>query len=229
MKTAGLYLHIPFCKKACHYCNFHFSTQLQYKNDFVKALCVEIKEKSKKFKFPLKTIYFGGGTPSVLNEKEINAIFETLRSHFDCSIVEEINFEINPEDAEKSYFECLQKQGVNRLSIGVESFEDVDLKKMNRNHDGLEALQSIALAQDFFPFVSADLIYGLPQKKVKDFQKNIEKILKTSITHFSAYHLTIEKKTTWEKELKEKKLSLPDEETVFLQWEILTKRKKYLV
>jgi len=194
-----LYLHIPFCHQACHYCDFHFSTNLVQKSNLVDAICQEIalqKEylPSKK----LKTIYFGGGTPSLLSAKELEQIFRTVHSIFEVEKDAEITLEANPEDLSLSYLGAVQSIGVNRLSIGIQSFREENLRLLNRNHSSAQALNSISLAQQVgIENISIDLIYGIPGNELSDLTSDIEKAVDTQVTHISAYSLTIEPKTVF--------------------------------
>ncbi len=136
---SGIYIHIPFCKKACHYCNFHFSTSLKLKEEMVAAICKEIvQRKDYLVDKDLKSIYFGGGTPSLLKEEDLAIIFETLATHFNWSTSAEITLEANPDDLDNAKIRSFKKMGINRLSIGVQSFFDEDLLWMNRAHQATE-------------------------------------------------------------------------------------------
>jgi oxygen-independent coproporphyrinogen-3 oxidase len=161
---AGIYIHIPFCRQACHYCNFHFSTSLKLQNDFLDALLKEmILQKNYVAGEPVDTIYFGGGTPSLLTATALSAIMETIYSTYTIADTAEITFEANPDDISESNLQLWKKSGINRLSIGVQSFFDEDLIWMNRAHTASQANDSIMRAQDAgFVNMSIDLIYGTP-------------------------------------------------------------------
>jgi len=140
---SGIYLHIPFCKKACHYCNFHFSTSMRYANDMITAIRQEIRLRKQDAKVPVETIYFGGGTPSVLSPTQLRLLLDEVNSSFSVVADPEITLEANPDDLSPEYINDLQKLGFNRLSIGVQSFLDDELTLMNRAHNGTQALSSV--------------------------------------------------------------------------------------
>lgn len=193
----GIYLHIPFCRKACVYCDFHFSTQLKTKGVLVDALCKEI-ELQKDFlkENRVDSIYFGGGTPSVLDKNELEKIFKTLAKHFTWSKTAEITLECNPDDLTKERLLELKALGVNRLSIGLQSFNDDELKWMNRLHTAVESEACVKLAQELgFQNISIDLIYGSKFQTVESWKKTLEKALSLGVQHISSYNLTVEEKT----------------------------------
>jgi len=203
---AGIYLHIPFCKQACHYCNFHFTTSLHYKNDFIKALLKEIEIRSN---YPgndvIETIYFGGGTPSLCTIDEIKAIFLKINSFYKISSNAEITLEANPDDITEELLAAWKETGINRLSIGIQSFFDEDLAWMNRAHTAQQALENLQLAKKYFENITIDLIYGTPQMTIDKWEQNIKTALALDIPHLSCYALTVEPKTTLEKLIKLKK------------------------
>ncbi|MDC8002874.1 radical SAM family heme chaperone HemW [Aureisphaera galaxeae] len=192
---AGIYLHIPFCKQACHYCDFHFSTSLKKKEALVNALCKELILRKEELSDTVQTIYFGGGTPSLLSTKELNKIFKTIYDHYTVSETAEITLEANPDDLTEEYVVQLSRGLINRLSIGVQSFFEEDLKLMNRAHNVQEAVQCIAYAKDFFENISIDLIYGIPGMTDERWLKNLRKAMDLDIPHLSCYALTVEPKT----------------------------------
>ncbi len=194
---AGIYIHIPFCKQACHYCNFHFSTSLNHKTALVEALQKEIKlQKNFLLGATIESIYFGGGTPSMLTEMELMDIFSTLHQSFEIGKTAEITFEANPDDLTSAYLQTLVKSPVNRLSIGVQSFFEEDLKWMNRAHDANQAIDCIHEARKAgFENFSVDLIYGSPSTSNGMWEKNLEKIRALKIPHLSSYALTVEEGT----------------------------------
>lgn len=200
----GIYLHIPFCKQACHYCNYHFSTTLKKKGILVDAICKELILRKEELSGTVDTIYFGGGTPSLLSEEELLLIFDTLNKNFKISENPEITLEANPDDliskiGEKNKFEFFKEIGINRLSIGVQSFFEEDLKWMNRAHNSHEAMQSILDAKKFFENITIDLIYGIPGMSEKRWKENLETAFSLNIPHLSCYALTVEPKTALEK------------------------------
>ena len=197
---AGIYLHIPFCKQACHYCNFHFSTSLKLKNDFLTAL---LKEVDLRMDYtgndPIDTIYFGGGTPSILNTDEILTILNKLSSRFNISTEAEITLESNPDDISVSKLIDWKNAGINRLSIGVQSFYEEDLRWMNRAHTGTDALRSVKEALNTgFQNITIDLIYGTPHLTDEKWHFNVQQAIDLKIPHLSCYALTVEPKTPLE-------------------------------
>lgn len=193
---SGIYIHIPFCKQACHYCDFHFSTSMAKKDGMIAALKQEMVLREDEFKDEqVETIYFGGGTPSVLEIDEINDLIATVYSNYKVVEHPEITLEANPDDLSKEKIVELSQSGINRLSIGVQSFFDEDLKMMNRAHSAIEAEQSIREATEYFDNISIDLIYGIPDMTDVRWRKNIAKALSFGIVHISSYALTVEPKT----------------------------------
>ena len=173
----GIYIHIPFCKQACNYCDFHFSTQLKNSDILVKALCGEIELRKDYFSNKrIDTIYFGGGTPSVLTEAELAKIFKTLTEHFTWDKNVEITLECNPDDLTKEKLKALKQIGVNRLSIGLQSFDDEELKWMNRAHNAKQSEQSVREAQEAgFNNITIDLIYGSKFQTLKSWEETCKK------------------------------------------------------
>jgi len=194
---AGIYLHIPFCKQACHYCDFHFSTSLKYKDEMLSALHNELLLRKEYLQQqPIESIYFGGGTPSFLPAQEINQILDTIYKHFEVSPSVEITLEANPDDLTKEKVRELSSSQINRFSIGVQSFFEEDLRWMNRAHNAQEAESSIKRAQDSgFENITADLIYGFPLLSDAKWRSNIQQMVDLQIPHISAYSMTIEPQT----------------------------------
>lgn len=206
---AGFYIHIPFCKEVCYYCDFHFVATLKYKDQMVEAMLKEIELRSKSWNHEeFQTLYFGGGTPSVLSIDEINRLVTKIFERYNFSSTIEFTLEANPDDLTPDYLKSLKKSTpVNRLSIGTQSFRDVDLKTMNRRHTGEEAYSSIKNAQDIgFSNLNIDLIYGVPGLTDAAWEENISKFLALDIPHLSAYHLTFEPKTVFDHLRKKNKL-----------------------
>ncbi len=193
----GIYLHIPFCRKACVYCDFHFSTQLKTKGVLVDAICKEIELQKDFLKEKhIDSIYFGGGTPSVLDKTELVRIFKALAKDFTWNKNAEITLECNPDDLTKEKLLELKELGVNRLSIGLQSFDDAELKWMNRAHTAAESETCVKLAQETgFNNISIDLIYGSKFQTVESWKKSLEKALSLGVQHISSYNLTVEEKT----------------------------------
>ncbi len=203
---AGIYIHIPFCRQACHYCNFHFSTSLLYKEELVKALVAEIGlQKNFTGDDEVETIYFGGGTPSLLDDQELRSILDKIFQEFSVAKDAEITLEANPDDITEEKSDQWIKAGVNRLSIGVQSFFEEDLQWMNRAHNAQQAMDNTQLAIGKFPNVTIDLIYGLPGLTNEKWQKNVETAIALNIPHISCYALTIEPKTPLDKMIREHK------------------------
>lgn len=192
---AGIYLHIPFCKQACHYCDFHFSTSLKKKPDLVNALCQELIMKKKKSQEKIETIYFGGGTPSLLNEEELMQIFNTLYANYEISSAVEVTLEANPDDLSPEKIKQLAKSPINRLSIGIQSFFEEDLRWMNRSHNAEQAMNAVEVAKRYFENISIDLIYGVPGMTDKKWKQNLKTALWLDIPHISSYALTVESRT----------------------------------
>lgn len=190
---AGIYLHIPFCRQACHYCNFHFSTSLKLKNEFVEALLKEINLQQNYLPAePVNTIYFGGGTPSLLTIDELTAILQTLRQTFAVAADAEITLEANPDDLGEEKLKEWKQAGINRLSIGVQSFFEDDLRWMNRAHTAQQAIDNLYLAKKYFDNITIDLIYGTPTLPDENWQHNVQQAIALGISHLSCYALTVE-------------------------------------
>lgn len=193
---AGIYIHVPFCKKACHYCNFHFSTQQQLKPDLVAAICKEALLRKEFINEPINTIYFGGGTPSLLSDSELDLILDTIKTHYTVSPTAEITLEANPDDIDDEKLIHWRQAGITRLSIGIQSFFEEDLQWMNRAHTATQAKHCIELAQTAgFHNLTIDLIYGTPGLTDERWKQNIETALALGIPHLSCYALTVEPNT----------------------------------
>lgn len=194
---AGIYIHVPFCKQACHYCNFHFSTSLRSKNDFITALLKEIRlQQSYLQNEPVETIYFGGGTPSLLATEEIRAVSDALAAAFTIAPGVEITLEANPDDLSPEKLSQLRAAGINRLSIGVQSFFEEDLLWMNRAHNAEQSIRCIQEAHEAgFYNITIDLIYGTPGLTDEKWQHNVQQAITLDIPHLSCYALTVEPKT----------------------------------
>ena len=220
---SGLYLHIPFCKQACHYCNFHFSTSLKHKEPLLDAMLGEMEQQKdylggKK----LNSIYFGGGTPSILSEKDLNHIFEKIYQLFEVAEGAEITLEANPDDLDTAKIKALQQLPVNRLSIGVQSFFEEDLTFWNRAHNAKEAISCIEEAQAAgFENLTVDLIYGSPTTSDERWMANVEQLLKFEIPHLSCYALTVEEKTALAHFVKTGKAKPPKDEHAARQFNTL--------
>lgn len=223
---AGIYLHIPFCSKKCAYCDFFSIANQKKKSDFVYALIKEIELQKNFFeKETVQTIYFGGGTPSILSIRQLEIILEALYKNFGIENNIELTLEANPENLKSEYLAALKKLGFNRLSIGIQSFNDDDLALMKRTHNSEIAIQSVynAKNQDF-KNISIDLIYGFPDLSLKKWEQNLKKAIDLEIQHISAYHLTIEPKSLFKKWYDQKKIFLPDEEKSLEQYRLLVEK-----
>ena len=219
---SGLYVHIPYCAKLCYYCDFHFSLNLKTRKDFVDAVCKELQLRKDFFSTPVETIYFGGGTPSLLSEEEIRTIVSTIYENFQIQPNAEFSFECNPDDLTDSYCESLLKNGVNRLSIGIQSFFDDDLQLLNRRHNSESARKAVRIAQNAgFQNITIDLIYGLPNMTLERWQKNLDEAAKLNVQHLSAYSLMVEEHTALHKFVRTGKFILPSEESVLEQFNYL--------
>ena len=218
-----LYIHIPFCRQACHYCDFHFSTSLKTKDEMVQAICQEIiLQKNYLQKTHLESIYFGGGTPSLLEEQDFNSIFETIFQNFTLKTDAEVTLEANPDDLTKDKINLFKKFGINRLSIGIQSFNEGHLKKINRIHSAQEAETCVKLSQDLGIYnLSIDLIYAIPAENHQIFEHDLFKASQLNLSHISAYCLTIEPQTVFGKWVKQGKIPSISDEFASQQFEML--------
>ncbi|MGN6533308.1 MAG: radical SAM family heme chaperone HemW [Ginsengibacter sp.] len=235
---AGIYIHIPFCKQACYYCNFHFSTSLVLKDEMVKSLIKEIQIRSKianqneenetailsaKDEI-IETIYFGGGTPSLLSQKEVHGILSAIKNNYKISDNAEITLEANPDDINFEKLTEWKNAGINRLSIGIQSFIERDLQWMNRAHNAKQAFDCINLAREagFINF-SIDLIFGTPGLTDEEWEENIQTVIDFNVPHISSYALTVEPKTALKKMIQLKKKENINNDLQAVQYAILMK------
>jgi len=226
---SGIYIHIPFCKQACHYCDFHFSTSMKKKEEMVLALAKEIGLRKSEFELldsarsdnQIETIYFGGGTPSVLTNEEINFLISEVYKNYKVSDNPEITLEANPDDLSSERILELSKSPINRLSIGIQSFYEEDLKMMNRAHNSAEAKKCLEEATKYFDNISLDLIYGIPGLTDEMWKKNIETALSFGVPHISSYALTVEPKTALRKLIDTGKIAEPQDEVASNHFMIL--------
>lgn len=227
---SGIYIHIPFCKQACHYCDFHFSTSMKKKDEMVLALAKEIQLRKNEFANEVvETIYFGGGTPSVLTTTQMNFLISEVYKNYNVSENPEITLEANPDDLtdlsvrveSRTIFENYREIGINRLSIGIQSFFEEDLKMMNRAHNSAEAIECLQEATKYFDNISLDLIYGIPGMSNEMWKQNIETALSFGIPHISSYALTVEPKTALKKLIDTGKIAEPQDEVASNHFMIL--------
>lgn len=222
---AGIYIHIPFCKKACHYCDFHFSTSLRYRERMVECLKQELFQRKDEVEEAISTIYFGGGTPSILSEKEIDALLDTIHGHYLLEDTLEITLECNPDDTSAEKFQNWQRSGINRLSIGVQSFNDEDLAYLGRVHNSAEAERALYEARKVgFENITADLIYGLPLASDERLQQNMDTMLSFEVPHISGYALTVERGTYLAHAIASGEWEQMDEEQQNRQFHLMRKR-----
>jgi oxygen-independent coproporphyrinogen-3 oxidase len=223
---AGIYVHIPFCKKRCSYCDFHFSTTFSsYREKLIAAICSElIIRKSELHDALVETVYFGGGTPSLLTKEELAAITSTIREHFKLVDSPEMTFEVNPDDATTENLADWKALGINRLSIGLQSFQETDLTWMNRSHSTQQGQTAVRLAQATgFDNISIDLIYGLPELSNDQWVSHLNQALSLNVQHISSYCLTIEPKTALNDFVAKGKLTRPTEDQQSEQFELLVR------
>ncbi len=220
---AGIYIHIPFCKQACYYCDFHFSTNQQYRGELVNAIRKEIElQKNYLDQQLIETVYFGGGTPSLLHTHELRSILETIQSNFILTKNPEVTLEANPDDLDSSTLEDLFKIGINRLSIGIQSFHNELLTFLHRAHDSSSAVACIKSAREAgFKNISIDLIYGIPGERDEMWVSDIQQAIDLEPEHISCYSLTIEEKTVFGKWSAAGKLKAVDDEVAARHLEIL--------
>jgi oxygen-independent coproporphyrinogen-3 oxidase len=222
---AGIYLHIPFCKQACSYCNFHFSTSLRRKNELVAALLSEMALRKDYLKNEsIETVYFGGGTPSLLQIQDLRSLIGKISELFVVDEKAEITLETNPDDISEDKLEAWKETGVNRLSIGVQSFFEEDLEWMNRAHNAKQAIASLQSAVKKFNNITVDLIYGTPLLTNERWRRNIDRAVNEGVVHLSCYALTVEPKTPLYKLIREQRTADidPDKQSeqfvLLMQW-----------
>lgn len=218
---AGIYIHIPFCAQKCSYCDFHFSTTFSsYRSELIACLAKELL--LRKNKELVETIYFGGGTPSLLTREELKTLLDTLKLNYNCASDIEVTLECNPDDCSLKNLTDWKELGINRLSIGVQSFDDEQLTWMNRKHTSKQAKKALANVQNVgFSNITVDLIYGLPNLTLAEWEKQLLEITSLPIQHISAYCLTIEEKTILAKWVKEKRIIPSDNDQQSDQFELL--------
>jgi len=219
---AGLYIHIPFCKQKCNYCDFHFSVSLKNKAELIEALKKELILRKDEVQESVETIYFGGGTPSIFMYDELAGIFEVIQANYSINPKAEITLEANPDDLSLKYLKEIKNLNFNRLSIGVQSFFDADLQFMNRAHTAKEAVFAIENAKELgFQNLTIDLIYGVPNMSLDRWKQNLELFSSLDIPHLSSYALTVEAKTVLAYAIKKKKIKPLDDELAKIHFEFL--------
>lgn len=212
---SSLYIHIPFCQKACHYCSFYFVLSRVKKVEFMTALCREIEQRHTEISdAKITSIYIGGGTPSLLDREDLTQLFDTIHKNYSIESDAEISIETNPENLSKDYIKLLQSLSINRLSIGVQSFFDEDLHLMNRNHNASQAMEAIENAVKIFDNVSLDLMFGLPYSGLQRWRDNLKFATDLGVRHISTYNLTIEEKTALERKVKRNELKIEEDTTL---------------
>lgn len=200
---SGIYIHIPFCKQACFYCDFYFSTSLKKKDELIQSILIEIELRKNELNDEVvETIYFGGGTPSLLNQSDVEAMIQAIYKHYKVGPNPEITLEANPDDINEEKLKEMSSSGINRLSIGIQSFFEEDLKLMNRAHNAQESKACLEMATQYFENISLDLIYGIPGSSNLQWRENIQTALSYNIPHLSCYALTVEPGTALESFIK---------------------------
>ncbi|MBD79695.1 MAG: coproporphyrinogen III oxidase [Crocinitomicaceae bacterium] len=222
---AGIYIHVPFCGHACTYCDFYFTTTLNRKETFLDTLTTEIKQRKEFLKGQLiSTIYFGGGTPSQIEVKELESILKNIYDNYPVQPDVEITLECNPDDITKERAAEYKSIGINRLSVGIQSFHDKELKLLGRMHDGRQALNAVeAIRKAGFSNFNLDLIYGVPGSTIESWEANLNTIIDLEPTHISSYSLTIEPGTQLEYQVKKGRVKYPEEELVIDQFQALVR------
>jgi oxygen-independent coproporphyrinogen-3 oxidase len=225
---AGIYIHIPFCRKRCHYCDFFKSTDLSYKSRLLDCLSKELKIRASELvSESISTIYLGGGTPSVLVIDELHNLLNIIRNNYQVDDNAEITLEANPDDLNQAKLSALKQIGFNRLSMGIQSFSEADLKLMNRRHGVMQAVQSVKWAKYAgFSNISVDLIYGLPNQTLEEWERNVQIAVDLDVQHISAYHLTYHEGTVFYDQLRKGILKELPDETSLQQFEILVRTLK---
>ncbi|MCK5638828.1 MAG: radical SAM protein, partial [Flavobacteriaceae bacterium] len=202
---SGIYIHIPFCKQACYYCDFHFSTSLKRKKEMIEALVKELEMRKEELPNKIETIYFGGGTPSLLTIFDLEFLTDAVYKNYNVVDNPEITLEANPDDLTSEKIKLLAATKINRLSIGIQSFFDDDLEFMNRAHNSKESENCIVEAKKYFKNITIDLIYGIPNMSSKKWKENLQKAFRLGVPHISAYALTVENKTALDSFIKKGK------------------------
>lgn len=225
---SNLYFHYPFCKQACHYCNFHFSTNQKQVDQMWHSMQRELEIRFDEVKVPLQSIYFGGGSPSLLPPDKIASLLDQVKSNHSIHDSLEITMEVNPDDVTREYLKEIKQAGVNRLSLGIQSFQEKDLQLMNRAHTVDHALNALEWVSDIFLNFSIDLIYGMPNSTLKEWEENLNKALEFNPPHISTYALTVEEKTALYHQVEKGEVLLVDEDEVKAQYDLMRNRLEEL-
>lgn len=218
---SNIYIHFPFCKQACHYCNFHFSTSKKGRTTLFSYIHKELDLRASEINTPVESIYFGGGSPSLIPPESLGAFITKVKQQFPLHPNLEISLEVNPDDVEERYLYEVKLAGINRISLGVQSFKEEDLKLMHRAHTLHQVHRSLHLVKTYFDNYSLDLIYGMPYSSTKDWEVNLEQALAYNPPHISTYALTVENKTALHHMVKTKQVVLIEEEAVKEQYDHL--------
>ena len=221
---AGIYIHYPFCKQACHYCNFHFSTQLKHQDTVLESMFSELEMRSSFLSSPIESIYFGGGSPSLLNTKWIGRWLESINKYFEMQPKVEITLEVNPDDATKGYLSSIRQAGINRISLGIQTFDAAALKLMNRIHTVKQSKTALEITANIFSNYSIDLMFGIPDNAIEQWNNDIDNALFFNPAHISSYALTVEPKTVLAHQIGKGEIKMSDDEEVKIQYDHLVDR-----
>ncbi len=221
---SGIYIHIPFCKQKCSYCDFHFSTNKRLESEMVGAICQELINKSHLFQeVSIQTIYFGGGSPSFIQTENLARILDQIRENYSLEEPLEVTIECNPDDINQNFSDAIMEMGFNRISLGIQSFFNEDLELMNRAHDSDQAASAVQqLKKSGFQNITIDLIYGLPNTSMEKWKANIQQALNLDVPHISSYCLTIEEKTLLHHQIETGAIQLPTPESQLEQFVFLS-------
>ena len=221
---ANIYIHYPFCKKACHYCNFHFSTNLKNQSVVLEGILKEIELRSSEMKSPIESIYFGGGSPSIIESNFIEKILNKIFKKYNVKKDLEITLELNPDDFSRDYLTEIKAIGVNRISLGVQSFDQFDMKLLNRNHSSTQSIKALDCISKLYDNFSIDLIYGIPYSSIEKWKNNLKIALKYNPPHLSCYSLTLETNTALQYKVNSGEIKLLDEKLVKKQYNYLVEK-----
>ncbi len=221
---ANIYIHYPFCKKACHYCNFHFSTNLKNQSVVLEGILKEIELRSSEMKSPIESIYFGGGSPSIIESNFIEKILNKIFKKYNVKKDLEITLELNPDDFSRDYLTEIKAIGVNRISLGVQSFDQFDMKLLNRNHSSTQSIKALDCISKLYDNFSIDLIYGIPYSSIEKWKNNLKIALKYNPPHLSCYSLTLETNTALQYKVNSGEIKLLDEKLVKKQYNYLIEK-----